>query len=245
MAQPINTRKSARTLAEELKRICRSLAGSGGPSDHAAAFRNHFTYQLFTLIERNFYIKSAGGTDEFGIRWKPLKRETKAYRPQPGQRRTSHKAEHRNIGLLTPDQTKLWKGIYASMLKRYALRMGQSAARVRAAKVAWAVLKSKGALTKLQLYGDRKLPMLVVSGRLVESVSAGTLSGHRYYKPKEQVCDIQGDRVRFGSAVPYAARQNAMRPILPPRGTTAGGWLKQCVQDAINGFLAVVKEKNK
>ena len=45
-------------------------------------------FQLFGIIHRNFVIKSKGGTDSLGNKWKPLAASTKIYKPLlPSERR--------------------------------------------------------------------------------------------------------------------------------------------------------------
>ena len=237
----LQSRLPARTLKAAIANLPKRLA-SKTPNEVNRAFGNQFAYAFFKRIEKNFVAKSDGGRDEFGSKWKPLKPATIAQRPLTREEiKRNRIAELRQRGLLTPAQDKLWRGIFASLMKKYILQMDMNKAKVRAAKVAWTILKNRGALTKLQLYGSRRVKILRVSDRLFESVSAGTLSGNRYYKPKEQIAKIEGNQFTFGSIVPYANRQNKMRPIFPTQRNMPKLAI-ECVQDAMRGVIRAFNE---
>jgi len=174
-----------------------------------------FTHEFYKLVYEGFKTKSKGGTDNSQDKWKPLKRETKAYRPVKGLSAvmSQRKKKRGNTkGLLTVKQTALWRGIYSSNFGRLAATIGEGPAKAQAAKIAWGVIKSKyGGKTKLSEFGDRNVPILIRSGRLLESFRPGKMSNNRYYPLKDQIYELKGGRLRLGTEVPYAAYQNKER----------------------------------
>ena len=177
-----------------------------------------FTHEFYKQVHEDFLTKSKGGTDSTRVKWKDLKRETKAYRPNKKglravmSRRKKERGETK--GLLTVKQTALWRGIYSSNFGRLAATIGEGPAKAQAAKVAWGIIKSKyGGKTKLSEFGDRDVPILIRSGRLLRSLEPGRLSGNRYYPLKDQIYDLKGGRLQLGTKVPYAAKQNEERLI--------------------------------
>lgn len=202
-------------LVAYLRNLPSELVGNHG--ELKSVFASAFAHALFTKIAKAYEIKSAGGTDELGYKWKDLKPTTKAYRKlKSGELSSMGIQGKRQRGLLTPSQNKQWKAIFASTMKKLIARgMGVDEAKGKAAQVAWSIMKSKGALTKLSVLGNRKVPILRVSDRLYKSLSPGTLSGGRYYKPANQVFEIQGKTITLGSSVPYAAKQHKTRPLFP------------------------------
>tara|TARA_Y100000310_G_scaffold338613_1_gene428720 strand:- start:1098 stop:1826 length:729 start_codon:yes stop_codon:yes gene_type:complete len=187
------------------------------------AYWSVFAYYLYKEIGKAYLIKSGGGSDEMGGKWKPLSKNTIASRPIvsfPHGKLSSvigRRKEKTTRGLLTPSQDTLWKGIFASNMKRLAPIMGLSAAKAQAAKTAWAILKSKGANTKLAMLGGRKVPIMIRSGRLYKSLKEGKLSGTNYSPSSpDQIFGIERQgRVKLGTEVPYAEKQAEARPLWP------------------------------
>jgi len=213
---------------------------------YGKVFKNYFAHALLEKIHDAFVIKSIGGTDETGLKWKPLKRETIAQRPlQPGE------AKQRGIqylgrsgrGLLTAQQNKEWKGIFWSVYKRLVLKIGEAAAKAEAAKQAWAIMKSRGAKTKLDVLGGRNVPILIVSGRLEKSLRPGSVDGTEYRPPAEQVFQRHWGGVTIGTEVEYAAKQHKTRPLWPTTAAmTRSGWLKAAIRTAFNQVAGMVKK---
>ena len=186
-----------------------------------------FTHEFYRLVHEGFKTKSKGGTDSTQDKWKPLQRKTKAYRPEKkglsavmSQRK---KKQGGTKGLLTVKQTALWRGIYSSNFGRLAATIGEGPAKAQAAKIAWGIIKSKyGGKTKLSEFGDRNVPILIRSGRLLESFRPGKMSNNRYYPLKDQIYELKGGRLRLGTEVPYAAYQNKERLLWGNEGVVIG-----------------------
>jgi len=235
-----------RDAVGELRMLPRYITGTM-PDIHGwgRRFKMFFAFHLLEKIHDAFLTKSDGGTDETGLRWKPLKRETIAQRPLgPGE---ATKFGIRGLGrsgrgLLTMSQNRRWKGIFYSTFKRLLLKVGEAQAKVLAAKLAWANLKSEGAKTKLDVLGDRKVPILQVSHRLIKSLTPGSLSDDSYSPPEEQIFESHWGSVTIGSKVPYAAKQHKTRPLWPSLAAQGrAGWTTQSAKWAMQQLTSVVK----
>lgn len=60
-----------------------------------------------------------------------------------------------------------------------------------------------------------KLWIMQLSQRLLKSLQPGDVVGGRYKPPTGQIVEVDGHTLTFGSDVPYAGRQDAMRRIVP------------------------------
>jgi hypothetical protein len=130
---------------------------------------------LISKISQNFSVLSGGGTSEAGYKWQPLTRETIAQRRvTPTERKSLGITGKRTRGFLTAAQDKRWKAIFGSRLaKMLSQGMDIADAKAKAGQIAWAILKSEGALTKLDVLGGRKVDSLRDTGLLKRSFNAG------------------------------------------------------------------------
>lgn len=157
---------------EELRRIIAlvpAMASGRVPDANgiAQAIQARGGVALLSKIQQAFLVKSRGGTDECGIKWPPLKRETIAQRRTTAAERKQLDIGGRRLrGLLTPDQDRQWRGIYAGRLRK-----GDTPA--EAATLAWGVLKKQGAKTKLEVLGGRQVDILRDTGLMFKSLSPG------------------------------------------------------------------------
>ncbi len=155
-------------------------------------------------------IKSKGGTDSLGLRWKELSPRTIAYKPT--SRGDAKKFGYRNYmgtrGLLTPSQEKRWSAIFA-----YHVRRGKKPE--EAAKIAWGIMKSKGAKTRLDLLANRDVPIQILTHRLEMSLRPGKVVGDTYIPSNEQFFRIEGTSLIVGTLVPYSDRLHETRPLFP------------------------------
>jgi hypothetical protein len=181
-------------------------------------FQARFLWHLFNLVYESFVAKSNGGTDRYGESWKPLKPSTIAYRPVSKDELSAlglHGTRYR--GLLSPGQNQQWKAIfYHQMTRLIASGYPMMEAKGLAAKLAWAIMKSRGAQTKIGLLSQRKVPILDRTGRLKRSLSPGHVSGESYVPASEdQIASIEGHGLTLGTRVPYAKYVHRTRPIWP------------------------------
>lgn len=174
----ITFRGTRQQLKDLLRSIPRALAGSGDPLGIARSIQLRAGVALLSKVQQAFIIKSRGGTGEDGIKWKPLKRETIAQRRigkgdlQGIGIKGAGQPKSRVRGLLTKDQDRRWRAIYASILARLRTQ-GDSDASGHAAAIAWTILKREGAQTKLAVLGGRQVDILRDTGELFRSLNPG------------------------------------------------------------------------
>lgn len=230
-----------RGTRQDAKRLIHALTQSlvGQDSSMPGIARGVFSAMgmaALSDIKSDYVRKARGGTGEDGVKWPPLEKETIAYsrRFGSGEKAKLKKAAglgrgHRfgaggKTGLLSASQKKQWNAIYASTLKRMLASTDLASAKVRAAQVAWATMKKRGAKTKLEVYGNRSVEILRDTGILLNSLSPGEMTGSEYQSSTEdQVFDTITNGVIVGTNVPYAAthqygdakRGIPARPFLP------------------------------
>jgi hypothetical protein len=167
-------------------------------------------YHLFTIIHANFLVKSAGGADSLGNRWKPLSQKTKIYKPlvRGEKRQFGIRSYSGSIGILTPGLSNLWKGIFKSLIAR-----GKSPG--VASRIAWGIVKSRGGKTKKEVLANREVPILITTRRLERSLRPGKVVRDKYIPSEEQIAFISRGKVTVGTKVPYAAEVSEARPAIP------------------------------
>jgi hypothetical protein len=221
-------------------------------------------------IKEAFVVKADGGTGEDGIKWKPLSPAYLAYgrrfgtREQTGLKKASGLGrQHRhgigaNTGLLTKDEKREWQSIFASRLQRFLLTMPPAMAKAKAAAIAWTIMKNRGAQTKLNVFGHRKVQMLRDTGVLLNSLSPGIMSDLGpdavYQKPSDeggdkQIFDVLDHGVIVGTNVAYAAAHQygskkqgiPARPFLPEPKNIPALWWKGWANAANKAMAAGIK----
>lgn len=253
--------RGGRTLARDIARRL-VLILTGQEADSLQLARGVFTavgFQALSDVKDDYIRKARGAVGEDGVQWPPLDPKTIAYHRRfgPGEKsnlkkaaglgRGNRLAPGGKPGLLTTQQLKRWRGLYASMLARFLLSMSEREAKSKAAAIAWATLKREGAKTMLEVFGSRQVEILRDTGILLNSLSPGQISGSGasivYTKPTgdggaEQIFDLFESGVIIGTTVKYAAtHQNGdkkrgipARPFLPQRIPQA--WLERWTQTA-------------
>jgi len=204
-----------RTLAEVLAVIAALpdiLAGkTPDPTGLVASALQALGVEWLTITKDAYVTKARGGTDEAGIKWAPLKPETIAYgRPHPGLNARRKKAEAKGRAgrpLLTDALDRLWRGVYASTLRRLAKGgTGTADQKGQAASAAWGVVKAAGGQTILGRYGNVAVEIGRDTNRLLNSLSPGN--------PDSSIGTVPGG-VTVTTNVEYAAPYHAKRPIWP------------------------------
>lgn len=230
------TRKDVRDVANQLADL---LAGRNGQSSKlAGSFLRAIGFAALSTIKDAYVVKARGGRDEMGIQWPPLSKAYLAYgrRFGRGEQNALKRAaglgrQHRHApggrkGLLTNQQLKTWRQIYARALRRLAVSMPVEEAKRIAAGHAWKVMKEEhGARTKLEVFGNRDVEILRDTGVLLNSLSPGRLTQSGYHKPSgeggaDQIFELGMASVIVGTNVAYAAAHNyghPARPKLPRR----------------------------
>jgi hypothetical protein len=229
----VSQEEAKRIIKDRVAQLVRALVTDASSDPDAERAVNAAGISLLNTIKREFVVKSRGGTDSAGIKWKPLSKKYLAYgrRFGPGEQAKLRKAAgvgkgHRhgiggNTGLLTASEKKLWTAIFASTMFRL-IRKGipESQAKSQAAKAAWSVLKSRGAKTKLEVYGNRKVEIMRDTGTLFNSLDVRlTPGGFEVY-----------------SDVVYAARALSMRPAWPDSGTLPESWTQPMLDAMVSSI---------
>jgi len=189
-------------------------------------------------IKDAYVLKARGGTDAMGVKWPKLSAKYLAYgrrfgpteqsrlKTGAGLGRSHRLAPGGKKGLLTAAELKQWRRIYSQRLRRYMLSEGESAAKSHAAAVAWVIMKSRGARTKLEVFGNRQVQILRDTGILLNSLSPGQLStgagSVSYSMPSgpggtEQIFKTNPGEVIVGTNVAYASRHQRGGGGVPAR----------------------------
>ena len=229
-----------RGSAEDARRAIKEVIDrfTGKSPDQGGMARSVFLalgFQALSDISEAFITKSKGGTDEAGISWPALSKEYLAYQRRfgPGEKTALKQAaglgrQHSrgiggNRGLLTAQQQKRWRKLFAGNLTWLAARYDIGTAKGIAAAMAWNQIKAEGAKTMLEVFGNRKVDILRDTGVLFNSISPGHFDGNNYEKPtgpggEHQVFTTLTDGVIVGTNVPYAgAHDNPKRAGYPKR----------------------------
>ena len=220
----IPLRGDATAIRNYLRRLPAMLSGrTTDPQQLGRTFKTLFAVNVLDHISKAFAIKAAGGTDDLGDKWRPLKRSTIAQRPVGvAEKKALGITGKRERGLLTPAQNARWKGIFAGIFRKLAPRVGEAEAKATAAKIAWSILKREGAMTKLDVLGGRNVLIHRVTDRLYRSLSVGSFlfaaKGTVNYRPHpDQVLDVdRANEIVIGTKVPYAEHVHKLRRLWPP-----------------------------
>lgn len=256
------TVESARGLALEL---VQTLAGEV-PDRYGIARGVYWALgqAALTDIKRDFIRKARGHTGEDGRKWPALSREYLAYgrrfgkteqaklKKAAGLGKRHSFAPGGNKGLLTKEQLAQWRYLFATKYARLALSMNDGEAKARAAQYAWAVMKRRGAKTKLEVFGNRTVEILRDTSILLNSISPGELTPAGYEKPTEpggdqQIFDLFAGGVIVGTNVPYAATHNFGDPNrgIPERrfipDPVPDAWLERWGEIVGQAFLAAAQ----
>lgn len=223
----------------------------------AHGFRMRLAMAFFSKVKQAFIVKSRGGTDDAGIKWKPLTRaylaygrrfgrgEQKALKDAAGLTLAHRYAPGGHKGLLTAAQLKRWKGVFVHNLKWLATRYPLEEAKSRAAAIAWATIKREGAKTKLQVFGSRLVEILRDTGLLFNSISPGTLTrtgaSANYAPTPEQVVKELGASMLVGTNVAYAAANHKRRPLWPESDQLPESWAEDFQESAAEGIPIAVQ----
>ena len=221
----IKTKRTARFVKNVFKSIPAYI--SGKKSDiHGVSrvFWNTLVRYLYTKIHESYAIRSEGGTDELGNKWKPLSPNTIAQRPigkkdLKGLRLTRKQSgtalRNRQRGLLSPEENRAWKLKYSKVLSQLMRRMPESKAKNIAAGVAWNYVKANGAMTKKKLLANRNVKIMRVTDTIFNSLQPSEGSPTQYRPRKNQIYNLVNGKLELGTLVEYAKYHNNSRPVIP------------------------------
>jgi hypothetical protein len=262
---------------EQLRKLLWSFLGSigGGSGPFVPQVRGiklRVGMIALACVQEAFIEKASGGTGEDGIQWPPLKKQTIANRrvgdsdiasmKSQGitKRQSGYGARKQGAGdldskgrlkrgFLTDAEDKRWKKIFASRKAQMMGKHGMSegAASARAAQIAWAVLKSEGAKTKLEVLGNRKVMIGRDTGRLFNSLSPGVADpdSHPLLTPppevEERVLREEVGCVIVGTNVVYASAFAKTRPLWPKTGQLPAPWMQRIHAGAASGIAEAIE----
>lgn len=254
----------------QLMQVLRSLPGilTGrvpDPYGIGEGFRARIGHAALGLILENFERLGRGEPGADGTKWPPLTKEYLAYQRRfgPNEKRDLMKGAslsgrvHKHgpgetKGLLTQSQLQLWRKTFADRFAWYVMSEPDAAAKAHAAAIAWIVVKKAGAKTKLEVFGNRTVQILVDTGYLRGSLTPGTITEqgpNAIYSPPaifgglEQVFESQQPyQIVVGTNVKYAKHHhgndgNGYRPLWPV--SFPDDWWNQILGVSITGLQRI------
>lgn len=245
--------KISRERAELFRRIAWNLGDvlSGRVPEHMdlyLTFWGALARYLFGKIHEAYKVKSQGRMDELGNSWPALSPQTIANRRVTeedilayGIGGTGERAFKRRVrGLLTVTQDKQWRAIYAKTLaKLEAVGTPSPEAKQGAAKLAWAILKSRGAQTRLEVLGGRVVLINVDTGALLASFDPTPGEGP-YTARDNQLFELNGGSAELGSNIPYADDVDSLRSLIPDN---AEEWVDEAIEAGLDAMVPILEDK--
>ena len=231
-------RGSRRGAVDAITDVTNALIGKGN-ARLAKGVQTAVGVQVLSDVTEAYVVKARGGVGEDGIRWPRLSPKTLAY----GRRAPRGKgyAPGGKDGLLTKKQLARWRQIYGRTLARLAASEDLTAAKGRAAAIAWAQVKREGGKTKIGVYASRPHEVLRDTGVLLNSLSPALPVG------AEQVFDTSPGSVVVGTSVAYAsvhhrgnkAKGIPRRPLWPD--TSPRIWLERWSRVAREALAVAIR----
>lgn len=209
----VHTRKTPEQIRKALADLVLAVQGRSDATGLLQAFTLRLGYGLLSCFYQAYLTKAKGGTDESGIRWDPIKRETVAYsRPHPGLegKRQQAAAEGRpGRPLLSREQDTLWRRSYAEHYHRLEGE-GESSPSGHAAAIAWMITKRAGGKTILDTYGDTPVEIGRSSGRALNGMAMAVRS-----QASNDDCQVreQPGQVEVAMRVSYMVHFHKKRPL--------------------------------
>lgn len=178
-------------------------------------------------IRDAFLVKSAGGTDEAGERWVPLKPTTIAYSRSGRNTRERNRSQRPSQGL-TNKQQKEWWDLYRQGL---AIYRGDKAS---AAKRAWGIMKQRGVKTLISKYGAQRVDILYNTGTLFNSITSHvTSTGNIVVSSKHPTAAVHHN----GSQ----SRGIPQRRLWPDPANWPSSWWSDIIREVRDGVEELVK----
>jgi hypothetical protein len=179
------------------------------------AFWSTVIQTLFVELHHAYEQKSQLYPDDNGQMWAQQTQEYRAYKREKAGYLTGNqrrKYVDNTPGLLTPHQYSRWKKTFRKVYEREIrkrAKVGGSGsdiqAKAKAASIAWAEAKSKGAETLLSEVGTQFFPILRFTDTLYKSFRPGRINNLKYNKgDKNQVARLKNGYAEIGTSVPYA-----------------------------------------
>ena len=228
MSETVYLRTSSAAIREAISKLPQQLKNDSAVS---GAIMTRVGMAALGHIKKAFVDKARGGADEAGERWAPLSRRTIAY-SRRGRTGAERKRAPRPSQALNRSQSDRWWELYR---QGKAMYKGDKS---RAAKRAWVILKSEGAQTLLDKYGNRQVEILRDTGPLFNSLSPGVASPHRVFR-------VSGTSVTIGTNRQGALDHHEGRKGLPQRRlwpdpkNWPASWWADIIEQAKQGLIDV------
>jgi len=222
----MTARKTIRTTASlrEFRELLASLPEKLTRPDTnvlGQRFIGLFLESLMTHIHRCFMVKTAGGSDEFGYKWKPLAASTIARKTSKMHPPAGHLSKRRESAFF-----KRFESLEGSL---FAGGLSRQQAQRKALRLAWQHETAKGG----------SVPIGIETGQLERSLRPGTAS-LGYEPPNEdQIASFRGGVVKVVTLVPHATHFDRVRKITPPVSRMRP-WLREAAAKARDGLLASI-----
>lgn len=134
----------------------------------------------------------------------------------------------------TDDLSNKWKPLKKSTIERRSRKPAKYGHLKKSATF-------REAIARLAAGAVSKVPILIDTGRLYESLQPGKVVGGTYLKKtKDQIFDIKRGEVTLGTKVPYAEMQHKTRPLWPARMRR---WILESLAEAQKVLNRRMKEK--
>lgn len=219
--QKIRGRRSRRTTQRVVRRFFTSMAKD--KQNHARRLlAANIMHDLFRLNYLDLLRKSAGGTDRYGNRWKPLAESTKRRKAQIQSPRTDERRREEYQRLFQPVLRRL---IFAGMSPK--------AANQRARKIV-------NRLVELRDQVDLGINFL--SGDLLDSFQPGTISKSNYAPNDKQLATYDGHTMLMGSKIEYAGYVHAQRRLFY-NAREAAPIVKRTVKNVLPNIIRLLERK--
>ncbi len=213
---------SRASVLKAIRRLPALAAGKGDSGKWNRVLLVRLGMELLGHIRTAFEAKARGGTDESGLRWKPLAKSTIAYSrrhrkvfvkggggstaARPGWLPAGpQRAGDSPSWLLTKKQRERWWALYRQFGGKQgtgkAYHAGGGSPSWAAAR-AWVVLKKEGAKTLMETYGNLPAEILRDTGLLFNSLSPGVKPENAGPDPPrvdKQVCRLTRSGIIVGT----------------------------------------------
>lgn len=236
----VRVKGTRRAVRQFLGTLPSAIANSDSPA--AQLLLTKIGLSALGKISEAFIAKSEGGSDDTGLRWKPLQPSTIARRNRrPGT------PESRPSSALSQTQRRRWWAIYAHSLPRFGYD------KARAAALAWLILKANGAPSHLALQGQSHASILNATGDLLLSLTP-TIEPSDATTSTPPLNPFSVFRVERGSVTIGTTRKGAIyhhygvpgrlpqRPLWPEPSQWPARWWEDILSDAAEGVAQVIVE---
>lgn len=221
------------------------IVAAHGASARSAAYALMTRMGIACLgrIRKAFLDKARGGSDETGLRWKPLSPKTIAYsRRHPRVPGKNVRARFAPSWMLTSRQRTRWSQLYSRYLVAF------KGDKHHAAAAAWRVLKSEGAQTLIGTYGNTQVEILRDTGLLFNSLSPGVQITPGMIRPPRkanQIFRVGPGQVIIGTSRKWASvhhRGNAhvpQRRLWPEPARWPTSWWTDILEQSQQGVIDI------